>query len=268
MGIEITLKKAILKISNFFNGRNIPFVIVGALVPTVLIDMRRGQPAYGSRVTRDVDCVIAISSWDEYQNIKEDMVEDGFHVKKGSPEHRLFLGDTPVDVIPFGLKMIEDDILIWPGTDFRMNVRGFEKLFLLKEYVPIDDNLTIPFTPLPLAAFLKIQSYYDRQDTKDLEDLFYILINYEAIEFSEKRFSVAGKNDLNYDTAGAFLLGRDLRDQISADYQKDLEPFFEMFSEPESSLVLDVAKLSRQTVDEIISMVTAFKRGFKNQIIR
>ena len=112
MRLEKNLKKAILRISNFFDERDIPFVIVGALVSTVLIDMRRGQPVYGSRVTRDVDCVIGISSWDEYQRIKEDMLENGFKEKKNSPEHRLFLGDTPVDVIPFGHKMIKDDMLI------------------------------------------------------------------------------------------------------------------------------------------------------------
>ena len=264
MKLDKNLRKAVLRISDYFNERSIPFVIVGALVPTVLIDLRSGYTAYGSRVTRDVDCVIEVDSWDEYQSVKAEMIENGFEERKGSPEHRLFLGDTPVDVIPFGQKLIEDGMLIWPGSDFRMNIRGFENLFRMKEYVTIEKDRKVPFTPLPLVAFLKVMAYSDRRDTKDLEDLFYILTNYESVELSEKRFDVAEKKGLNYDTAGAFLLGRELHKQIPEDIQKDMDPFFKMFSDPESTPVLKAVRLVRLLPAEITDLISAFKRGLSD----
>ncbi|MBN2031351.1 hypothetical protein JW824_14045 [bacterium] len=265
MKLDRDLKNVMLKISDFFEERDIPFVIVGALVLAVLIDMKKkNQTSYGSLVTRDVDCVIKINSWDEYKRLKKDMLENGFEEKKHAPEHRLFFNETPVDIIPFGRKMVKNDMLIWPKSDFKMNVRGFDKLFEMKEYVPIEKGHTVAFTPLPLVVFLKIQSYYDRKETKDLEDLFYILIHYEEIEISEKRFDVSAEKNLDYDTAGAYLLGCDLRNLLSADDQKNMKPFFDIFLDPESTYVLESARLTSQKTDEIINLVTAFKRGLRN----
>lgn len=265
MKLEKDLEDAILKVCHFFEERDITFVIVGALVPTVLIDMRTDSPGYGSRITRDVDYVIRMSNWKEYQRLKGDMLRNDFTQKKNAPEHRLFLGDTPVDIIPYSRQMLEGEMLIWPNSGFEMNTRGFENLFRFKEAVLIGGSHSVPFTPLPLAVFLKIHCYFDRNDSKDLEDIFYILINFESIEMSEHRFDVIDEKNIDYDTAGAFLLGRDLYHQIGPEYCNDMEPFITMFAEPDSTHVQEVARLLHKDPAEIVTLVKAFNVGLKSQ---
>jgi predicted nucleotidyltransferase len=192
MRLEEDLKKVILKLSSFFQERDIHFVVVGALVPAVLIDFKQGNTVrYGSRTTRDVDCVILIKSWNEYNRIKQDMLEDGFEERGGTPEHRLFFRETPVDIIPCG-GLIQDNTLYWPKSNHRMKMRGYSELFDNVELVKISDGKSVPFASLPMAVFLKIQAYLDRRDNGDLEDIFYILMHYEEIEMSERRFDVVG----------------------------------------------------------------------------
>ena len=261
MGLDKNLKSAILSTYNFFKARNIPFVIVGALAPIVLIDMKRGDTGYGSRITRDVDCIIRVDDWDEYSQIKKDMLQKGFDEKPGSPEHRLFFENIPIDIIPFGDQLIKNGHLTWPESDFRMNMRGYDRLFLTQEFVQMEEGHTVPVVCLPLAVFLKIHTYYERGDEKDLEDIFYILNNYETIEISERRFDVSEKAYLIYDTAGAYLLGQDLRDQIPANYQKDLVPFFDIFADLDSTVLGDIARRTRQTQNEVIALIEAFRRG-------
>lgn len=261
MRLEEGLKNVILNLSSFFQEQNIPFVIVDALVPAVLIDLKQGNRSrYGSRTTRDVDCAIQINSWNEYDRIKQDMLADGFKEKEGTPEHRLFFEETPVDIIPCG-GLLQDGALYWPQSKRRMKMRGFSELFDKAELVKISKGKSIPFAPLPLTVFIKIQAYLDRRNTGDIEDIFYILTHYEDIKMSERRFDIVGQDDLNYEIAGAFLLGRDLRRSIPSDLIKDMEPFLEMFNDPENPPVPEIARITYQKSEYIVSLISAFEKG-------
>ncbi|MCD6117327.1 hypothetical protein J7K93_09950 [bacterium] len=266
MKIDKDLKNVILKLTSFFQEKDIRFVIIGALVPAVLIDLRQeNTSSFGSRMTRDVDCTIQLDSWDEYEQIKKEMIANGFEEKNESPEHRLFFGNIPVDILPCIKNLFQNDQLIWPKSKHRMNMRGFKSVFDKIESVAIDKNTLVPFTPIPIAVFLKIQSYYDRKDSKDLEDIFYMLTHYESVETSERRFDVVGQKGLDYDSGGAFLTGQDLRDLIPSELYADINPFFELFGDPESGPILTTAVLTHQKPKEIAALVSAFKKGFEGK---
>ncbi len=261
MKLEENLINTILKLSSFFQERDIPFIIIGALVPTVLIDFKQKNPSsYGSRTTRDVDCAVRINNWSEYNRLKQDMLANGFEERNGIPEHRLFFRETPVDIIPCG-GFIQNDMLYWPKSNHRMKMSGFSEFFNKVEFVNIRKNKSIPFATLPLTVFLKIHAFFDRKEIGDLEDIFYILMHYEEVKISERRFDIVGQKELEYETAGAFLLGQDLQKSIPSKLIKNLEPFWEMFNEPENPPVQEIAKITSQKPKEIISLVSALKKG-------
>ncbi len=62
------------------------FVLVGAVVPFVLIDLTRGsEGCHGSRETRDVDSAIRVAGWDEFRRVKERLFRSGFRPGSAEP---------------------------------------------------------------------------------------------------------------------------------------------------------------------------------------
>ena len=264
MQIDEDLKIVMLTLLDFFQERKIPFVIIGALVPAVLIDLKKEDTSrYGSRTTRDVDCTVKIDSWEEYHEIKKEMLACGFKKEKGSPEHRLFFGDIPIDILPCGDNFIQQGMLQWPESDHQMNVRGFSELFNRPEMVIIDGEKSVPFAPLSLSVYLKIQAFLDRNDPDDLEDIFYILVHYEEVETSERRFEVITEDGLYYEIGGAFLAGQDLKELIPSELVEGMSPFLKIFKDPEHPTVLKAAQATHQKPEDIMALISAFQKGLE-----
>jgi predicted nucleotidyltransferase len=57
------------------DNRNI--ILIGATVPHILIDLEEGRTS-GSRETRDVDTIIEINSWPDYDALKDKLIQAGF----------------------------------------------------------------------------------------------------------------------------------------------------------------------------------------------
>lgn len=70
-------------LSAYFEGKGIPFALVGALVPTILL-----SSDVGTRETRDADHVIKLSSWADWEAVISDLVILGFQQGQGEQEHR------------------------------------------------------------------------------------------------------------------------------------------------------------------------------------
>ena len=262
MQLDRDLKNVLLKLAHFFQEKEIRFAVIGALVPAVLIDLCQGNtPPYGSRVTRDIDCTVQVKSWDEYDLMKKAMLSDGFEEREGEPEHRLFFKNTPVDILPFSDKLLEKEKLIWPRSKFQMNMRGFQSVFEQIESVEITKGTWVPFVSIPIAVFLKIQSFNDRKDSGDLEDIFYMLMHYEEVETSERRFDVAYQSGLDYDSSGAYLVGQDLRNRIPSKLIEDMDLFLSHFDDSESPMAVKASTLTRKPPKEIKALVSALKKG-------
>ncbi len=206
---EMVLKK----LSDLFSQKKINYILIGAVVPRLLIDFReKNGKGYGIRKTTDVDFAVRASSWKNYQNLMKKLKKEGLKKRKGEPEHRLFLENTPVDLIPYDPSLIEEnDILVWPESGHQMNMTGFDLLFKNARIESFWNTLDLPVPPLPLTVFAKCLAFQDRNAVKDLTDILYMLAHYEEITVSERRYEPGIPDSIGYDFRGAYLMGKDLK---------------------------------------------------------
>jgi len=208
--IEGHLAEAMKLLSGYFEQKGIPFALVGALVPAILL-----SSDVGSRETRDADHVIRLSSWAEWESVISDLTKLGFRQGRGEQEHRLHYKTAEVDLIPYGIGDGPAEVLVWRKSGNHMNMAGFGDVFVHAKRIEIARGLTLPVIPLWLFAVLKVMAYLDRKYSRDLVDLSYIMEQYEMNE--ERRFELAGSTSISsYEDAGAYLLGNDIRTHVSA----------------------------------------------------
>ncbi len=210
--IEGDLAEALTLLRAYFEQKGIPFALVGALVPAILLSSE-----IGVRETRDADHVIKLSSWAEWETVIADLVKLGFTQGSGEQEHRLHYRTAEIDLIPYGITSCPDDVLVWRKSGNEMSMTGFAEVFEHAVLTEIVQGLTLPVIPLWLFAVLKILAYLDRKFPRDLRDLVYVLEHYESLGNGARRFEVIGADSgVTYENGGAYLLGADIRAKVSS----------------------------------------------------
>lgn len=210
--IEGDLATALTLLHKYFEQKKIPFALIGALVPAILLPYQ-----IGVRETRDADHVIRVSSWAEWETVIADLVTVGFVRSRSEQEHRRHYRTAEIDLIPYGIANGPDEVLVWRKSGNRMNLAGFWDVFEHAVPVELTKSLTIPIIPLWLFSVLKIFAYLDRKFPRDLRDLAYVLEHYESLEMGERRFEIVGAADnVIYENAGAYFRGTDIRTNLSS----------------------------------------------------
>jgi predicted nucleotidyltransferase len=165
--------EALRILSRVLSERGRRFVLIGAMVPQIVLDFREIDAA-GSRETRDVDAVAEVASWEDFANLRDRLLQEGF--RQGRVAHE-FLWDTDVriDLIPFGPALVEGDRLTWPNDGAVMNVCGLEEALECAREKKITDDLTLPVVTIPGSVLTKIIAYLDRPQARvrDLIDMVY-----------------------------------------------------------------------------------------------
>jgi len=191
------------------DGRS--FVLIGALVPQLLIDLRQGRESPG-RVTRDADAAVTAANWEDFDQMRGRLFKTGFQ-QGAAPHEFLWSEEVRIDLIPFGPGLIEQDRLTWPGTGIVMNTLGIEEAFQCAQPEELAPGLSLPVVPIPALVLLKIVAYQDRPEDRkrDLIDVVYCSEHYEEDLEGSRRFNVAvtavDERPVQYEEAGAFLLG-------------------------------------------------------------
>ena len=149
--IEGDLAEALTRLREYFEQKGIPFALVGALVPAILLSSE-----IGSRETRDADHVIKLSSWKQWEAVIADLVKLGFVRSRGEQEHRLHYRTAEIDLIPYGITGGPDDVLVWRQSGNQINLAGFSEIFEHAVPTEIAKGLTLPVIPLWLFVVLKV----------------------------------------------------------------------------------------------------------------
>jgi hypothetical protein len=89
---------------------------------------------------------------------------------------------TILDLLPAGPKLREAKQVLWPASQFRMSLVGFDHVFETAQPVPFAPDLTLKVIPSTTLMLLKIVAFMDDQQrrAKDLEDIRGLLAEYEA----------------------------------------------------------------------------------------
>lgn len=192
-------------------GPTTPMAIVGATVPLVLLDFRRGRS--GGRVTRDIDTVVHVSTWEDFAALKRRLIATGFH--EGHEPQRLHFDTAELDVIPYSPTLAPQDRLEWPGEDRAMSTLGLAEALEAARPEAIADALVLPIVPLAGCVLLKFIAYRDRpaERGRDLADIAYCFERH-AEELGGARHDVAGVTAddevVSWEEAGAYLLGTEV----------------------------------------------------------
>lgn len=260
--IEADLEKALLLLRDYFADKQVPFALIGALVPAILLSTEAGV-----RETRDADHVIKLTSWVEWETVIADLVKLGFRQGRGEQEHRLHYRTAEIDLIPYGVTSGPEEVLTWRKSGNQMNMTGFSDVFRYANPTEISQGLTLPVIPLWLFVVLKVVAYLDRGLPRDLADITYVLERYELSGKESRRFEIAsGVEGVTYETSGAYLLGRDIRENASAKAVELVKDFAGQIADEYHSVVNAILRQENSVDSEarrqaVFKLVAAFREG-------
>jgi predicted nucleotidyltransferase len=198
---------------------DLPFYMVGATARDIVLEVAYGiEP---SRATRDIDFGVEVSGLEEFQALKQALVDTGYFQETRQAQRLIYKDGLPVDIVPFGNFASKDQSFVWspPHDDTEMNILGFKEAFEHALQVRLS---SAPSTEVKVAspagwALLKIISWHDKDSPdclKDAQDLSLILSHYcETFiidELYEKEEALLADEDFDLEITGARLLGRNI----------------------------------------------------------
>lgn len=211
----------------------VPFAVIGALVPELLLDER---PA---RMTNDADVTVIVESLAAFEKLKDDLAAFGF-VGTRAPHRMQHSSGGRVDILPYS-KTLAPGGRLELGRDFILNMAGFDHAVPNAVSIAVDDGPTLPLTPLPLYVLLKLVAFSDRKAPRDLAGVFHCLRHY--LQDDERRYGLDHEGaGVPFEYTGGYLLGTDGRRFLSAE------------------LTLTVADVLRRIADEEVDAAGVIAR--------
>ena len=165
--LEPGLLRVVTDLERGLRALGVPFAVVGALVPELLLEAR---PA---RMTNDADVAVSVESLADFETLKDRLADFGFVPTRASHRMQHHAGGL-VDVLPFSQSIAPDGRLELQA-DLVLNMAGFEHVVPSAVDIGIDDGPTLPVVPLPLYAVLKLVAFSDRKAAKDFAGVFHCL---------------------------------------------------------------------------------------------
>ena len=206
------------RLSASFLKMNRDFFVIGATARDIVLQQLLDMSS--RRKTRDLDLAIAITNWQEFDDVKDALVADGFE-KDPSKHQRFYYDDYEIDVVPYGYVAKEDDNIYWPPEEtIAMSVKGFDEVLSDAITVDIDDKFSIKIASLHGLFLLKFNAWMDRHlvTNKDAEDMSFILSNYLMANLDREAYmEVYDWENFDEYVAGAYWLAHDLADLLTAD---------------------------------------------------
>lgn len=185
MGLKITsdkianplLVELLRKLTDSFNRMGREFYVIGATARDIIIRQLAGLPS--GRRTKDLDIAIAIPDWSVFDDIKKQLIDDGFR-KSPHLYQRFYYGEYELDIVPYGVAKDDDNIYWPPEEEIAMSVKGFDEVLSEAITVNIDNEFDVKIASLHGLFILKFNAWMDRnvKTSKDAEDMSFILSNY------------------------------------------------------------------------------------------
>jgi predicted nucleotidyltransferase len=193
------------------------FFVAGALARDIWLDYIHRVPVV--RLTRDIDVGIHVSSWSEFEVLRNRLIADFGLLPDAHRLHRLRMpsGDVPLDIVPFGGVEDRERRIAWPPDGAMvMSLLGFAEAFRAAPSLELAPQLPVRVASLAGLAALKLLSWSERgrETARDAVDFWLILRNYgdpcqrERLLREEDETLAAEGHDLRH--AGARLLGADM----------------------------------------------------------
>jgi len=156
------LKDLLKELSGFFGGINVDFYVIGATARDIILSNL--YDLLPDRKTDDLDVAIAISDWNQFQSIEENLPKkEGFTKSKEQKQRFIYKGIYVIDIVPFGNVVEDDGNIYWPPDEtIAMSVWGFPEMADSTISIEIDGEFSIKIASLPGLFILKLVAWKDR----------------------------------------------------------------------------------------------------------
>lgn len=230
--IEPTLVPVVTDLARGLRELRIPFGIIGALVPELLLDARP------PRMTNDADVTVVVQSLADFDALKDGLADYGF--TRTRLPHRMRHRDGFMDMLPFS-EAIAPDGRLQLEDGFVFNMAGFGHVIPNAISISIEGGPTLPLAPLPLYVLLKLVAFSDRKEPKDLAGVLHCLEHY--LEDDERRYGAEHDGEgVPFEYTGAYLLGVDAQPFLDERLNQTVVAVLGRFNDPDAEVVGIVAR--------------------------
>jgi predicted nucleotidyltransferase len=231
--IDPALVPVVTDLARGLRALGVPFAVVGALVPELLLDARP------SRMTNDADVTVAVETLAEFEALKDRLAAFGF-TRTHAPHRLRHQSGGLADILPFSASLAPDGRLeLQP--DLILNMAGFDHVIPDAVATQIEGGPTLPLTPLPLYVLLKLLAFGDRRAPKDAAGVFHCLQHY--LEDDERRYSAEHNGQgVPYECTCAYLLGIDGLRFLDRQLSDAVVRVLDQFGDPDAPVVSAVAR--------------------------
>lgn len=267
------LVELLRKLTDSFNKMDKDFYVIGATARDII--MQQLLDTESKRRTRDLDIAIAIPDWDTFEQVKQNLIAEGFE-KSRNMQQRFYYGEYELDIVPYGVVAKEDDNIYWPPEEVvAMSVKGFDEVLSEAITVSIDNEFKVKIASLYGLFLLKFNAWLDRnaKTSKDAEDMSFILSNYFMANLDrEIHPEVYDWENFDEYIVGGYWLAHDLVTLLDAkqlNYYKEVIEG-ELTKEEESRLINQMIEnsygLKYETVrDTLQAMADVFQKAIENE---
>ncbi len=210
------MKDLLKDLSSFFGSINVDFYVIGATARDIILSNL--HDLVPERKTDDLDIAIAISDWNQFRSIEENLPKiEGFEKSKELKQRFIYNGIYVVDIVPFGDVAEDDGNIYWPPDEtIAMSVWGFPEMADSTINVEIDGEVSIKIASLPGLFILKLVAWRDRHlvGSKDAYDMALLMKNYLDINIEravEEHYDLYETDEFDQVIAGAQLMARDVK---------------------------------------------------------
>ncbi|GAA6618616.1 nucleotidyl transferase AbiEii/AbiGii toxin family protein [Scytonema sp. NUACC26] len=207
--LDLKAKQILTDLKVIMDSLQVPMLLIGARARLLIFD---SQYNLEGRATTDWDVAVKLDNWNQYNELRSQMTSGKIiRFKQTSVVHKFIHIETglEVDVIPFGNISDENQEITWQDGN-RMNTLGLEEAFSNTEVEKID-NFEIRIADICSFVALKLLAWNERRESKDLEDIVFVLKNYQVEErVYEELIEEISTGDFDVDEASIILLGRDI----------------------------------------------------------
>jgi predicted nucleotidyltransferase len=257
-------------VKNVADEMNFPILLVGAAARDLLLLPHKIGT---QRATSDFDFGVAVETREEYESLKNYLIQNHSFRQELKMEHRIIDEESklPIDLVPFGGVENPKGKIVW-RSEFVMTTFGFEEAFETAINIKLSETLILKTVSQLGFVLLKIFAWNDRKENKDAQDLWIIVKNYldlgnEELLYSENA-DLLDVEDFDLKIAGARILGRELRRYCNTE---SIEMIGSIIADEKrlQKLGLDINQFEPQldnTFDQIMTTLESFRTGF-NEVI-
>lgn len=210
------LKDLLKELNGFFGGINVGYYVIGATARDIILS--NIHDLVPDRKTDDLDIAIAISDWNQFQSIEENLPKiEGFAKSKEQKQRFIYKEIYVIDIVPFGGVAEDDGNIYWPPDEtIAMSVWGFPEMADSTISIEIDEEIFIKIASLSGLFILKLVAWKDRYlfGSKDAYDMALLLTNYLNINIERavnEHYDLYEMEEFDPVIAGAKLMARDVK---------------------------------------------------------